>query len=218
VICTHCQASVPEESAFCLRCGARLAPLARVAPVNGGKAHAAPTAVRAPGRPAVTRQAAVEPARPAAGRGGKDAYALSFKPLADERLRYRVARWLCEVAPAHHVGEVQQGLAAGGFATFLALTAAEADAARQRIEALGAHPALWQLKPAGAALDALLPERPRRPARAREEWTTQKKFAAVAIGLAMMFVFGAVAWYLFAVAPPRVDPVTRTVPTIGGQQ
>jgi hypothetical protein len=191
-------------------------PLARVAPVNGDKGHAAAIAVEAAERPA-GRRATAGAARPAAGAGGKEAYALSFKALADERLRYRVARWLCEVAPVHHVGEVQQGLAAGSFATFLALTAAEADAARQRIEALGAHPALWQLKPAGAALQFLLPG-PRRAERGEAGWSPQKKLTAVVAAIVIMFVFGAVVLYQMATAPPSLDPGTRGVTTPGGKR
>jgi hypothetical protein len=215
VICRQCQASVPEESAFCLRCGTRLVALERLAPVNGDKGHAP---AGAPGRPVAARTAAGAP-RPAAAPGSREAYALSFKALADERLRYRVARWLCEVAPAHQVGEVQQGLAAGSFATFLALTEAEANAARQRIEALGAHPALWQLKPAGAALMAFLPE-PRRAATGEAGWSPQKKLAVLVAAIAVIFVFGAVVLYQMATAPPRLEQSTGTrgVVTPGGTQ
>ena len=73
--------------------------------------------------------------------GTKQAYALSFSPLGDERLRYRVARWVVDRAPAHALTEVQEDLAHGTFVTFLALTADEAEVAREGIHGLGVAPA-----------------------------------------------------------------------------
>lgn len=205
--CTQCQATVPDVSTFCLKCGNRLVPVERLAPVNGGKGSrpGAPALVVTPAP--VTAEAAP---RRAPGPGGREAYALSFQPLPDERLRYRVARWVCEVAPSHQLSEVQQDLSAQGFATFLALTPAEAEAARQRIQALGAHPALWQLKPASVA-EMLLPAR-ERPGKA--EWSTQKKFAAVGIGLLLFFLFGVASWSWYTATTNRPQPPAVGVPTI----
>jgi hypothetical protein len=151
---------------------------------------------------------------PATGPGGKQAYALSFKALADERLRYRVARWVCEQAPAHGLTEVQEALLRGDFATFLAMTGVEAEAARQRIQALGAHPALWRLAPATVA-ELMLPEPPARKARAAP-WSLQKKLAAVGIGLAALFFFGIMAAQRYH-TQSAYRP-SDTVPTIGGKQ
>ncbi len=201
MICAKCQATVPDESLFCLRCGTRLQVPARRAPLNGGGGAQARTMV--PAAPAAA-QAATPP-------GGKQPYTLAFKPLADERLRYRVARWVCELAPAHPLAEVQEHLMRGQFATFLALTHEEAETARQRIQALGAHPALWQLHPATAA-EMLIPERPGREPKA--EWSLQKKLAAVGIGLAALFLFGAMAAQRYFNATP-VGPQPGTMPTIG---
>jgi hypothetical protein len=210
VNCPKCQTAIPDESAFCLRCGARLAVPATV-PRNGGGAGGPathPVAVPRPraGRPAPAPVAAPTPTVPA---GGKQAWTLSFKPLADERLRYRVARWVCEHAPVHGLGEVQAALLQGQFATFLALTADEAETARQRLQGLGAHPALWRLAPATTA-ELLVAERPR-PTGARKLRTTGQKIAAVVIGLAVLFVFGAVAAKRFQAtieAPTRVEERT----------
>ena len=210
MLCAKCQAGVPDESLFCLRCGARLAPGPALAPRNGGGGapRAAPPAVVT--GPAPTPVLA---APPATGPGGKQAYALSFKPLTDERLRYRVARWVCEQAPAHGLTEVQESLLRGDFTTFLAMTGVEAEAARQRIQALGAHHALWRLAPATAA-ELMLPERPARKAKGAP-WSLQKKLAAVGIGLAALFFFGIMAAQRYH-APPPSEP-SNTVPTIGGK-
>jgi len=140
VICPRCRTAVPEQSVFCLACGARVAPAP--SPRNGNGTAAAPAPV------------AVSPASP----GGKQPYALSFGPLVDERLRYRVARWVIERAPAHALGEVQEDLQHGTFVTFLALTADEAEVARQGIHGLGVAPPLLRLAPATTA-EMLLPER-----------------------------------------------------------
>jgi hypothetical protein len=61
-----------------MACGTRVAP--NLALGNGAVATAAPTV-------------------PAPPPGTKQAYALSFSPLGDERLRYRVARWVVDRAP-----------------------------------------------------------------------------------------------------------------------
>jgi hypothetical protein len=135
MVCPHCKRTVPDESAFCLACGARLTPPERPVPVNGGGAH--PTSETVPAR-----------VGPAGSPGGRQAYALSFRPIADERLRYRVARWVCDHAPAHALAEVQSGLGRGDFVTFLALSSDEAETARQGIQALGVPPALIHLAPA----------------------------------------------------------------------
>jgi hypothetical protein len=209
MLCAKCQAGVPDESLFCLRCGARLAPSPALAPRNGGGGApraAPPEVVTVP----VPTPVLVAP--PATGPGGKQAYALSFRALADERLRYRVARWVCEQAPAHGLTEVQASLLRGDFTTFLAMTGAEAEAARQRIQALGAHPALWRLAPATVA-ELMLPERPARKAKAAP-WSLPKKLAAVGIGLAALFFFGFMAAQRYQ-APPPSGP-SATVPRIGG--
>jgi len=211
--CPRCQAAIPDESVFCLRCGHRLPPPVAVGRNGGGgRAPASPArpspAPASPG-PAPARPA---PAVPPAAPGSKQAWTLAFKPLADERLRYRVARWVCEQAPVHALGEVQEALLGEGFATFLALTAAEAEAARQRIQALGAHPALWRLAPATTA-ELLLPER--RSARAaKAEWSPRRRFAAVGIALLCLFLFGAVAaqrYFAVSNAPP---PPTTGIPRL----
>ena len=101
----------------------------------------------------------------------------------------------------------------GQFATFLALTHEEAETARQRIQALGAHPALWRLSPATAA-EMLIPERLERKPKA--EWSFQKKLAAVGIGLAALFLFGAMAAQRYYNATP-VGPQPGTMPTIGAK-
>lgn len=172
--CPSCQAEVPDRSAFCLACGARLAPKPSPESSNGvGGAHL-PSA-----EPAV------------ASPGTKQAYALSFGPLVDERLRYRVARWVVDRAPAYELVEVQHELQHGTFLTFLALTSGEADVARQGIEGLGVNPALLRLAPATTA-QMLLPERrPRREASPKQaggfgNWRT---LVAAAVGL---LVFGLV--------------------------
>jgi hypothetical protein len=143
--CPQCARPVPAESVFCLHCGRRLGPEERRAARNGGGPPAAEPAV-----------AAAAPAGP----GGKRAYAVSIRALADERLRYRVARWVCGVAPAHQIAEIQADLTLGGFSTFLALTPEEAEETRQSIEALGVHPSLLRLAPATEA-ELLAPASPR---------------------------------------------------------
>ncbi len=213
MICPKCQATVPDESLFCLRCGARLQIPAQRLPLNGGGTTPPAGAAPAPRRPAVPA-AVTSTAVPVAPPGGKQPYTLAFKPLADERLRYRVARWLCEQAPAHPLSEVQEELMRGDFATFLALTREEAEAARQRIQGLGAHPALWRLSPATAA-DMLIPERAERKAK-KAEWSTEKKAAVAGIVLLVFFVFGAVSAYRYFNATP-VGPQPGTMPTIGGK-
>lgn len=155
-----------------MSCGARVAP--NLTPHDGNGTGAAPGAA-AP--------ATVSP-------GAKQAYALSFSPLVDERLRYRVARWVVERAPAHGLTEVQEDLQHGTFVTFLALTADEADIARQGIHGLGVAPPLLRLAPATTA-QMLLPERPRPKAQQKRavglgDWRT---LVAAAVGL---LVFGLV--------------------------
>ena len=124
-----------------MACGARVAP--SLTPRDGNGAGAAPA-------PAAAAPDAVPP-------GTKQAYALSFSPLVDERLRYRVARWVVERAPAHGLTEVQEDLEHGTFVTFLALTADEAEVARQGIHGLGVAPPLLRLAPATTA-QMLLPD------------------------------------------------------------
>ncbi len=177
--CPRCQAAVPAESIFCLHCGARLA---APVPLNGGGA-----------RPAGPPPA---PPPPAAAATPKQAYALAFQALTDERLRYRVARWVCEVAPAHGLAEVQAGLLRGDFATFVALTPEEAEAARRRVAGLGVHPALWRLTPAGD-VDRLRPEPPPPPTARAAGWSPPQRFAAVGIGLVLLFLFGLVLHRLY---------------------
>ncbi len=180
--CPRCHQAVPDASLFCLHCGMRLSLPERVVPVNGG-------GTPQPGSVAAPVSARDAPAASPAVPGRKQPYALSFKPLSDDRLRYRVARWVCEVAPAHPIGEVQEGLTRGDFATFLALTPEEAETARRRIEALGVHPALLSLAPATEAAMLLSTRQP--SAKDGEgSWTTKQKFAAVGIVTAMLFAFG----------------------------
>ena len=128
-----------------MTCGARLAPGLTLRDGNGAGA----TSVRA-----VTAPAGVPT-------DTKQAYALSFSPLIDERVRYRVARWVIERAPAYDLAEVQEGLTRGTFVTVLALTTDEADVARQGIDGLGVAPPLVRLAPATAEM--FLPERRTRP-------------------------------------------------------
>ena len=158
-----------------MACGARVAP--SLAPRDGNGAGAAPVPAAA--------------AAPDAPPGTKQAYALSFSPLVDERLRYRVARWVVERAPAHGLTEVQEDLQHGTFVTFLALTADEAEGARQGIHGLGVAPPLLRLAPATTA-EMLQPERRARP-KAQEkravglgDWRT---LVAAAVGL---LIFGLV--------------------------
>jgi hypothetical protein len=169
-----------------MACGARLTP--SLTPRDGNGAGPAPAA--AVPEVAVT-VAAAAPASAAVPPGRKQAYALSFAPLTDERLRYRVARWVVERAPAHALTEVQDDLAHGTFLTFLALTANEAEVAREGIQGLGVALPLLRLAPATTA-QMLLPERRARP-KAQEkrglrlgDWRT---LVAAAIGL---LIFGLV--------------------------
>jgi len=145
-----------------MACGARLTPA--LTPRDGNGTGAAPTPAAVPVE--VNAGAATSTTAPTAAAapvppGTKQAYALSFSPLADERLRYRVARWVVERAPAHALTDVQDDLAHGTFLTFLALTADEAEVARQGIQGLGVAPPLLRLAPATTA-QMLLPQR-RRP-------------------------------------------------------
>ena len=176
--CPKCQTAVPEGSVFCLACGARLAPPAIAPSSNGSGAPAAavPAEAGAPDR--------------------KQAYALTFKPLADERLRYRVARWVVERAPAHALTEVQEGLQTGSFMTFLALTASEAEAARQGIEGLGVAAPLVHLAPATTA-QLLLPTRPPRP-QATGRTVGSRTWISLAIAGLVLLIFGLVVARLFS--------------------
>ena len=173
--CPKCQIAIPDESAFCLRCGTRLPP---------------PRGWRTATAPAPPRRARGARPGPGARQAAKQAYTLSFGPLVDERLRYRVA--VGRGARARpRPGEVQDGLQHGTFVTFLALTADEAEVARQGIHGLGVAPALLRLAPATTA-QMLLPPRPaRREAAARRpgglgDWRT---LLVAAVGL---LVFGVV--------------------------
>jgi len=186
--CPRCHRALPDESAFCLHCGARVAPPVRVPPTNGGR-------TAAPGPGPTTSAVPVDPVAPPQS-GKKHAYALSFKGLSDERLRYRLARWVCELAPAHVLGDVQEDLARGEFATFLALTPEEAEEARQHIQALGVHPALVRLEPATQA-ELMLPRRARATEAGRSSWTPAQKFTAVVIFALVLFVFGLVMLYKY---------------------
>jgi hypothetical protein len=169
VTCPKCRTAVPDQSVFCLACGARVAPV--LSPSDGNGTAAVPVPAAAP------------PAPP----GTKQPYALSFGPLVDERLRYRVARWVIEKAPAHALTEVQEDLQHGTFVTFLALTADEAEVARQGIHGLGVAPPLLRLAPATTA-EMLLPERrPRTKTTEKRpvgfgDWRT---LVAAAVGLAL---------------------------------
>lgn len=188
--CPRCHQGVPDESVFCLHCGTRVTPATRLAPTNGG-GTAQPAAGATPGS-APAAAPPVPPPQP----GQKQAYALSFKALSDERLRYRVARWVCELAPAHGLAEIQEDLVRGEFATFLALTPEEAAEARQRVLALGVHPALVRLEPATQA-ELLLPRRNKPDEDGASKWTPAQKFAAVAIFVLVFFVFGIVVLYKY---------------------
>ena len=183
MICPKCRTAIPDQSAFCMACGARLTP--SPTPRDGNGAGAVPVPATVPAELAA-RPATAPPAAPATvPPGTKQAYALSIGPLADERLRYRVARWVVERAPAHALTEVQDDLAHGTFLTFLALTADEAEVAREGIHGLGVAPPLLRLAPATTA-QMLLPTRQPR-SKATEErgfrlgsWRT---LIAAAIGL-----------------------------------
>lgn len=156
-----------------MACGTRMAPAH--APGNGAGTPPPAAAVSAP--PAL----GAGPVSP----GAKQPYALSFAPLPDERLRYRVAKWVVERAPAHALTDVQEDLAHGTFVTFLALTADEAESARQGIHGLGVASPLLRLAPASTA-EMLLPERRARPKAQQKrsiglgDWRT---LVAAAVGL-----------------------------------
>lgn len=206
MVCGACGKAVPDESAFCLACGARLAPASKMTPVNGGGAAAAVTVPlrQAPAdRTGAGVRAGVRPPGPsvaaggAAGAGTKQAFALSFRPIPDERLRYRVARWVCERAPAHTLTEVQDGLARGDFLTFLALTGDEVEPTRQGVLALGLVPAQLTLAPATAA-DFM---RPAGPAGARAGTAKRgmrgKEWITLGVAVVMLALFGFVMMRLF---------------------
>lgn len=150
MLCPHCQRTVPEESRFCLACGQALE--RPPGPLNGH--GVAPDGLPLPEVP--------EPAVPSR----KGAWALSFAAITDERIRYRVARWVIQQAPAHPLGEVQEGLRQGSFFTFLALTPAEADQVRTGIQRLGLPESLINLAPA-SGLESLGRPAPRTARRAR---------------------------------------------------
>lgn len=194
MICPRCQTTIPDVSSFCLSCGARLVQAARLVPVNGGgpAPRAAEGIAEGPSSSVVAT-----PLEASETPEGRQAYALSFRPIADERLRYRVARWVCDRAPAHALSEVQEGLMRGDFLTFLALTPEEAEVARQGIHRLGLAPALLHLTPA-TANDRLLPEQrtERRVKGARA--SKGKEWAAVLVALGALFVFGLVVMRLYA--------------------
>jgi hypothetical protein len=172
--CPKCRTAVPDQSVFCMACGARVAP--SLIPNGNGAAKPAPAAVLA-------RVGTL--AAPAAPPGTKQAYALSFSPLVDERLRYKVAKWVVERAPAHALTEVQEDLARGTFMTFLALTADEAEVARQGIHGLGVAPPLLRLSPASMA-EMLIPRgRPKSPER-RSGLGDWRMLVAAAVGLLVL--------------------------------
>jgi hypothetical protein len=132
-----------------------------------------------------------EPA-PTAGHpppGRRQAYALSLRPIVDERLRYRLARWIVAQAPAHAIAEVQEDLQRGTFLTFLALTADEADSARRAIEQLGVPAALLQLAPATTA-QLLVPERRRPVAETGRRAIGLADWRALAIAAVGLLLFG----------------------------
>ena len=174
--CPKCRTAVPDQSVFCMACGARVAP--SLIPNGNGAATVPVPAV-------VPVAAAAAPAVAAAPPGTKQAYALSFSPLVDERLRYKVAKWVVERAPAHALTEVQEDLARGTFTTFLALTADEAEVARQGIHGLGVAPPLLRLSPASMA-EMLIPRgRPKSPER-RSGLGDWRMLVAAAVGLLVL--------------------------------
>ena len=195
MLCASCGKSVPDESAFCLACGARLAPAARLAPSNGGTAPA-PAPLVAGSRTGTEVRAPVVPATLTPPGSTRQAYALSFRPIGDERLRYRLARWVCERAPAHTLTEVQEGLQRGDFFTFLALTAAEAGTTQQGIEALGVASTLVSLAPATTADLMRSAARPAREVSGRRTMKA-KDWGAVVLAVVMLFIFGLVVIRMF---------------------
>jgi hypothetical protein len=188
--CPKCRTVVPEQSAFCLACGTRL-PTPVAARVGNGAAGA-PPAERGAAVPAPAAPVAAAPP-PATGR---QPYALSFAALVDERLRYRVARWIVERAPAHAIAEVQEDLRRGTFLTFLALTAEEAERAQQGIGALGVPPNLVRLAPATAA-ELMLPARAR-PSAPESRTLGFRDWRTIAIAVGSLLLFGLAVVRFFA--------------------
>jgi hypothetical protein len=100
-------------------------------------------------------------------------------------------------APAHPIGDVQDGLAGGTFATFLALPPGDVEATRQDLVALGVAPGLVRLAPASTA-ELLRPPRPEGPraegrrAMGRREWTMfgAAVLLLMAFGLLVVTLFG----------------------------
>ena len=167
-----------------MACGARLTPSLTARNGNGTGAAPAPApggTVPESAAPAATGPAPPPPVPP----GTKQAYALSFSVLADERLRYRVARWVVERAPAHALTEVQEDLAHGTFLTFLALTADEAEKAREGIHGLGVAPPLLRLAPATTA-QMLLPERRRPKAQENQGFRLGQLRTLIAAGVGLL--------------------------------
>jgi len=131
----------------------------------------------------------------------------------DERLRYRVARWVCERAPAHDLSEVQEGLLRGDFATFLALTEEDAEVARQKIRQIGVHPAMVHFAPATMA-EMLLPERPLKKQGAG--LSTGQMFMIAGLIVAILLVFGAASYYWYQ-SRTAIHYEPPKLPRIGGQ-
>jgi hypothetical protein len=187
VTCPKCRTAVPDQSVFCMACGARLTPSLTPRDGNGtGAAPAVPAAVPV-GAPAAAGLSAAPPTVPP---GTKQAYALSFGPLVDERLRYRVARWVVERAPAHGLTEVQYDLAHGTFLTFLALTADEAQVVREGIHGLGVAPPLLRLAPATTA-QLMLPEH-RRPKAQEKQGFRLGDWRVLVAAAVLLLIFGLV--------------------------
>src|SRR5262245_66576333 len=172
-----------------MACGARLTPA--LTPRDGNGTGAAPTPAAVPAEvnvgAATTATAPTTAAAPVPP-GTKQAYALSFSPLVDERLRYRVARWVVERAPAHALTDVQDDLAHGRFLTFLALTADEAEVARQGIQGLGVAPPLVRLAPASTA-EMLIPRGRPTPQARRGGLGDWRTLVAAAVGLLIFGLF-----------------------------
>ncbi len=192
MVCPKCGSSVPDESTFCLSCGTRLVQPTRPLPVNGGGGTPASLGTTGGTGPRVAPGTSPVPTPS----DGRQAYALSFRPIVDERLRYRVARWVCERAPVHGLSEVQEGLGRGDFLTFLALTSSEAETALQGIQGLGVAPPLVRLAPATTA-DMLLPAgRAAKPAKGPRTMKG-KDWATLVLTVVMLFIFGLVVLRLF---------------------